>query len=106
MKKKKRIILKTLRNCFKDTIRSILITIDFLHYLRTNPKTLTKSLWNYLCKVFSSYRVRPLENDLLNYLCLMCEVTKRLYLVLEEKLGNKKPFNEEVQWQSYKLDFM
>lgn len=39
------------RKSFEDTIRTILITVHFLHYVEKNPETSAKSVWDYLSKV-------------------------------------------------------
>lgn len=40
------------RKSFEDTIRSILITVQCLHFLKKCPETSGKSLWDHLSKVF------------------------------------------------------
>lgn len=40
------------RKSYEDTIRSVLITVNSLHYLKRNPDASGKTLWDYLAKVF------------------------------------------------------
>ncbi|KAM2671517.1 hypothetical protein EV1_007318 [Malus domestica] len=65
------------RKSFEEVIRSILITVQFLHYVRRNPETSGKSLWDHLSKVFSLYEVKPSENGLVNHIPLISEALKR-----------------------------
>ncbi|KAK4278388.1 hypothetical protein QN277_016241 [Acacia crassicarpa] len=89
---------------FADTIRTILITIHFLHHVQKNPETSAKSVSGYLSKDLSYYEVRPSQNDLLNHLPLIREAVKRnatlakskLLLILLEKPGRVKVIDEEA----------
>ncbi|KAK4804030.1 hypothetical protein SAY86_003847 [Trapa natans] len=65
------------RKCYEDTIRSVLITVNSLHYLKRNPEASAKSLWNYMANVFSMYEVRPAAKDLGNHMSLISEAVKR-----------------------------
>lgn len=40
------------RKAFQDTIRSILITVHSLHFLKRNPESSGRALWDHLSKVF------------------------------------------------------
>ncbi len=40
------------RFCFEELIRTILVTVQCLHFLRKNPEASGKSLWDHLSKVF------------------------------------------------------
>ncbi|RXI03406.1 hypothetical protein DVH24_004058 [Malus domestica] len=94
------------RKSFEEVISSILITVQCLHYVRRNPETSGKSLWDHLSKVFSSYEVRPSQNDLVNYIPLISEAVKRddalakckfLVNFLEEKPTKRKLHDEDIQ---------
>ncbi|KAF3453372.1 hypothetical protein FNV43_RR03812 [Rhamnella rubrinervis] len=65
------------RKSFEDIIRSILITLHCLHFVKRNPETSSKSLWNHLSKIFSSYQIRPSQNDLVDQMPLICEAVER-----------------------------
>ncbi|XP_043691278.1 protein ENHANCED DOWNY MILDEW 2-like isoform X2 [Telopea speciosissima] len=93
------------RKSFEDTIRTILITVQCLHFVRKNPDTSSKSLWEHIRKVFCSYDVLPSENDLLdNMLVIRAAVqrdnklakSKYLLTFLEEK-PRKRSLDEDVQ---------
>ncbi|XP_028758489.1 protein ENHANCED DOWNY MILDEW 2 isoform X2 [Neltuma alba] len=89
---------------FEKTIRTILITIHFLHYVQKYPETSAKSVWGYLSKDFSCYEVRPSQNDLLSHLPLIREAVKRnanliksqLVRMVLEKPRNVKVLDEEA----------
>lgn len=36
------------RNAFMDTIRTILITVQYLHFLKWNPETSRENMWDHL----------------------------------------------------------
>lgn len=40
------------RKSFEDTVRSILITVHCLHYVKRNPEKSEISVWNHLSNVF------------------------------------------------------
>ncbi|KAL2322732.1 hypothetical protein Fmac_027111 [Flemingia macrophylla] len=98
------------RKSYEDIIRTILITIHFLSYVKKYPDTSAKSLWDNLSKnkEFRSYEVMPSQKDLLNHIPLIGEAAKRddvlaksklLLMVLEDKnkLKIKKLSDEEVK---------
>ncbi|XP_025985565.1 protein ENHANCED DOWNY MILDEW 2 isoform X2 [Glycine max] len=105
------IILEKPRKSYEDTIiRTTLITTHFLSYVKKNPDSSAKSVWDKLSKnkEFRSYEVMPLQKDLLNHMALMGEAAKRdtaleksklLLMVLEDKdmLKIKKLSDEEVK---------
>ncbi|CAN4097164.1 unnamed protein product [Withania somnifera] len=91
------------RKAFQDTIRSILITVHSLHFLKRNPESSGRALWDHLSKVFSVYEPRPSENDLVDHMNFIDEIVKRdkklaqskvLLKFLEEKPKKKKIFDE------------
>ncbi|XP_059301072.1 protein ENHANCED DOWNY MILDEW 2 isoform X2 [Lycium ferocissimum] len=91
------------RKAFQDTIRSILITVHSLHFLKKNPESSGRALWDHLSKVFSVYEPRPSENDLVDHMNFINEIVKRdgklsqskvLLKFLEEKPKKKKIFDE------------
>ncbi|PIA65279.1 hypothetical protein AQUCO_00100630v1 [Aquilegia coerulea] len=59
------------RKSFEDTVRTILVTLHCLHFVKKNPEVMRKPLWDRLRKIFSSYEVVPSENDLLDHLPLI-----------------------------------
>ncbi|XP_028065711.1 protein ENHANCED DOWNY MILDEW 2-like isoform X3 [Camellia sinensis] len=99
------IYLQRPRKSFEETIRTILITVHCLHFVKKNPETSGRSLWDYLSKVFSLYEVRPSENDLIDHTTLISEAVKRdetlakskfLVTFLEAKPRKKKVFDEDI----------
>ncbi|XP_077214749.1 protein ENHANCED DOWNY MILDEW 2-like isoform X2 [Tasmannia lanceolata] len=65
------------RKSYEDIIRTISITVHFLHFARNNPEASAKTLWDHLRKVFCSYEISPSENDLLDHLAFIRGMVKR-----------------------------
>ncbi|KAL9147271.1 hypothetical protein ABFS82_13G162700 [Erythranthe guttata] len=93
------------RNLFQDTIRTIQITVHFLHFAKWNPQRSKKALWDHLNRSFSMFQRRPSEDDLLNHLQFIDEAVKRdetlansklLTTCLDESLG-KRTFTADVK---------
>ncbi|KAL6999191.1 hypothetical protein U1Q18_000351 [Sarracenia purpurea var. burkii] len=93
------------RKSFEDTIRTILITVHCLYFVRKNTETSGRSLWDDLSKVLSSYDAKPSENDLIDNISLIREAVKRdetlarskfLATFLEAKPGKKKAFDKDT----------
>ncbi|XP_038898812.1 protein ENHANCED DOWNY MILDEW 2 isoform X2 [Benincasa hispida] len=74
------------RKSFEDTIRAILITVQCLHALKRNPDTSSKSLWDLLARIFSSYEVRPSQNDLVDHMPLISEAVNRDDILAKSQL--------------------
>ena len=51
-KNKKWMTLRKPRKSFVSTIRTILITIHWMHFMKKNTEASAKSVWNHLQKVF------------------------------------------------------
>ncbi|KAJ4725194.1 protein ENHANCED DOWNY MILDEW 2-like [Melia azedarach] len=105
-KEKHWIKLQKPRKSFEEICRTILITVHCLSYAKRNPEATGKSVWDYLSRVFSSYEVRPSQNDLVDHMELITEALKRddvlakskfLVAFLEEKPRKMKLFDEVVQ---------
>ncbi|XP_048328713.2 protein ENHANCED DOWNY MILDEW 2 isoform X3 [Ziziphus jujuba] len=94
------------RKSFEDTIRSILVTVNCLHFAKRNPETSSKSLWDHLSKTFSSYESRPSQNDLIDHMDLITEAVGRdnalanskfLHAFLKEKPRKNKVPEEGIK---------
>uniref|UniRef100_A0A5B7BBL9 Zinc finger PHD-type domain-containing protein n=1 Tax=Davidia involucrata TaxID=16924 RepID=A0A5B7BBL9_DAVIN len=92
------------RKSFEDTVKRILVTVHCLHFVKKNPDAFGDALWNHLLKAFSSYEVRPSENDLLDNMALINEaairdkdIAKSKYLAcfLLEMPGKRKASDEQ-----------
>lgn len=46
------IALQKPRKSFENTIRTVLVTLHWLHFLKKSPEALGKDLWNNLTRVF------------------------------------------------------
>ncbi|PHT35384.1 Protein ENHANCED DOWNY MILDEW 2 [Capsicum baccatum] len=92
------------RKAFQDTVRSILITVHSLHFLKRNPESSGKALWDHLSKVFSVYEPRPSENDLVDHMNFINEIVKcdtqlaqsKVLLTFLEAKPKKKKMVDEV----------
>ncbi|CAL8992200.1 unnamed protein product, partial [Prunus brigantina] len=101
------------RKSFEDTVRSILITVQFLHYVKRNLETSYKSLCTHLSKVFSLYDVRRSHNDLLDHILLIRDSVERDDTLARSKflvnfLGEKpakRQLSDEVIFSSLSLSF-
>ncbi|KOM58566.1 hypothetical protein LR48_Vigan11g160000 [Vigna angularis] len=85
------ITLQRPRECFESTIRTILVTVYFLHFLRRNPEESQLSIWDKLKKAFSAFDIIPSVNDILNHVSLMREAVKR-----DKDLAKSKPLCEVI----------
>ncbi|CAK9163878.1 unnamed protein product [Ilex paraguariensis] len=93
------------RKSFEDVIRTILITVHCLHFVKKDPESSGKALWDRLSKVFSLYEIKPSQNDLVDHMDLISEAVKRdetlgkskfLVTFLEEKPKKSKAFEEDA----------
>ncbi|KAK7300003.1 hypothetical protein RJT34_10834 [Clitoria ternatea] len=95
------------RKSFRDTIRTILVTLHFLHRAKRNRELSVASVWKDLCsnRELSSYGFKPSQNDLLDHVPLISEAAKRdrvlakskPLLTMLEKLENKKLSDKGVK---------
>ncbi|XP_010536700.1 PREDICTED: protein ENHANCED DOWNY MILDEW 2 [Tarenaya hassleriana] len=97
------------RKSFEGLIRTILITLHSLHFIRRNPEASGKSLWEHLFKAFRSHdeRLRPSQNDLVDHIDLISEAIKRdaslvrskfLNAFVEKKPAKKRLPDEDNAW--------
>ncbi|KZV40758.1 hypothetical protein F511_30321 [Dorcoceras hygrometricum] len=94
------------RHAFMVIIRSILITVNLLHFAKWKPQGSLKALWDHLTESFRMLETRPSEDDLLDHMSLISEAVKRdeilaksklLSTVLEEKPVKRKALNEDMK---------
>ncbi|XP_017227306.1 protein ENHANCED DOWNY MILDEW 2 isoform X3 [Daucus carota subsp. sativus] len=64
------------RKSHENIFRTILITLQSLHFLRRNPEASGRALCEHLCKVFR-FEPGPCENDLVDHASLISEAVKR-----------------------------
>ncbi|KAL2523748.1 Protein ENHANCED DOWNY MILDEW 2 [Abeliophyllum distichum] len=88
------------RKAFEDTIRTILITVQYLHFVKWNPETSRETIWDHLSDVFRSFKSKPSENDLENHISLINEamimdetLTKAEDIVTDDDTTSKKEDN-------------
>ncbi|KAI4374800.1 hypothetical protein MLD38_012752 [Melastoma candidum] len=85
------------RKWFEDSVRSVLITLRGLHYLRRNHNASEDAFWDFLARVFGSYDVRPSAKDLGNHLQLITEARARDGLLGSSQLLST--FLKEEPWK-------
>ncbi|KAK0589735.1 hypothetical protein LWI29_017894 [Acer saccharum] len=94
-KNKNWIQLQNPRKSFRFIIRTILITVHWLHFALKNQKASGNAIKEYLRTSFGSYEVEPSESDLFDHISLITEAAKRdkdlskskISLVLVEELN-------------------
>ncbi|KAK7267304.1 hypothetical protein RIF29_19973 [Crotalaria pallida] len=105
LKDKQWITLQRPRKCFEDTIRTVLVTVYWLHFVKWSPEEAgISSIWNRILKTFSSFEVAPSENDVLNYVSLISEAANRdhdianskILLHLMQKASSDEGFLEDI----------
>ncbi|PIA38300.1 hypothetical protein AQUCO_02800170v1 [Aquilegia coerulea] len=74
---KRWIKLQKPRKSFADTLRTILITIQCLYFLKKHPDKSESSMWRHLQEAFSFYKVKPSDNDVFNHLPLIHTAIRR-----------------------------
>lgn len=93
------------RKSFENEIRTVLIAVNFLHLVKKTPQLNEKVIWNKLSRIFSSYEVRPSENDLVDCKAMIEEAMKRdelltkseyLMVFLGKKPQKRKRTEEDV----------
>ncbi|CAL0321604.1 unnamed protein product [Lupinus luteus] len=85
LKDKNWITLQKPRKCFESTIRTVLVAVYWLHFVKWNPEEATISIWNKVLTTFGSFEVAPSENDVLNHMSLISEAANR-----DKDLANSK----------------
>ncbi|KAK1291519.1 hypothetical protein QJS10_CPB17g02650 [Acorus calamus] len=70
---------------FKDMVRTVLVTVHCLHYLKWNGGVSERVLWENLSRVFSSYEAMPSKSDILDQMVLVRMVVDR-----DETLANSE----------------
>ncbi|KAK2648679.1 hypothetical protein Ddye_016168 [Dipteronia dyeriana] len=105
-KNKKWIQLQNPRKSFRFIIRTVLITVHWLHFALKNQKATGNAIKEYLRTSFGSYEVEPSESDLFDHISLITEATKRdkdllkskfLVTFMEKIDKNMSYFHEDVQ---------
>ncbi|KAK2405930.1 protein ENHANCED DOWNY MILDEW [Trifolium repens] len=77
LKQKYWITLLKPRKCFENTIRSVLVTVYWLHCVKWDPEESRVSILVKLLKEFSSFNIPPSENDVRSHITLIHEAIER-----------------------------
>ncbi|CAI8586931.1 unnamed protein product [Vicia faba] len=95
------------RKSFQDTVKTVLITLYFLHCVKRKPRLSTDSFWSNLCKDrdLSSYGFKPSHKDLLDHMPLIGEATRRHVVLARSKLLltvlGDKPEYQKVSYEEF-----
>ncbi|XP_058743355.1 protein ENHANCED DOWNY MILDEW 2-like isoform X2 [Vicia villosa] len=65
------------KKCFENTIRSVLVTVSWLHFVKWNPEESRMFIWDKVLKEFSSFDIAPSEDDVLSHMTLITEAANR-----------------------------
>ncbi|CAK8560024.1 unnamed protein product [Lathyrus sativus] len=65
------------KKCFESTIKSVLVTVSWLHFVKWNPEESRILIWNKVLTEFSTFDIPPSENDVLCHMALITEAAKR-----------------------------
>ncbi|WVY90502.1 hypothetical protein V8G54_036016 [Vigna mungo] len=94
------------RKSFQEEVRTVLVTLHFLHSVKRKHQMSVGSFWQDFSKdkELISYGFKPSKHDLSDHMLLIGEASKRdailakskLLLVVLEKLKSQKLLNEEV----------
>ncbi|KAI9083279.1 hypothetical protein K1719_034811 [Acacia pycnantha] len=71
------ITLQRPRKSHESIIRTVLVTLYWLHFVRRNPEESRMSVWKYLQEVFSSSDIKLSENDIQKHVSLIREAAER-----------------------------
>ncbi|XP_056693369.1 protein ENHANCED DOWNY MILDEW 2 isoform X2 [Spinacia oleracea] len=77
------------KKSFETTVRSILVTVQCLHFVKHNVEATESSIWGHLSRVFSTYEVAPSEVDCVNHISLLrnAAALDKTFLKSEYMLG-------------------
>ncbi|EPS65484.1 hypothetical protein M569_09292, partial [Genlisea aurea] len=101
------------RSRYRELVRTIQISVNFLHLCKWSPQGSERAFWDRLSKLFSMSEKLPSEDDLQGHLALITEAVKRdatlsnckvLTTILEGKPGKRKLVNEVVFIQPLNMD--
>ncbi|KAK9155443.1 hypothetical protein Sjap_002923 [Stephania japonica] len=84
-KEKTWIRLEKPRKSFEYVIRGVLITLHCLGFVKKDSQISGRLLWENLRRVFSTYEVRPCEDDLKHHHLLISEAVKRYDVLSKSK---------------------
>ncbi|CAO2188932.1 unnamed protein product [Urochloa humidicola] len=59
------------RPSYEETVRSVLVTVEMLHFVRRSPTASEENIWGHLRGVFDKYEVKPSEDDVRNHVRLI-----------------------------------
>ncbi|PUZ51084.1 hypothetical protein GQ55_6G145200 [Panicum hallii var. hallii] len=59
------------RPSYEETVRSVLITVEMLHFVRRSPTISEENMWGHLRRAFDKYDVKPSVDDVRNHVRLI-----------------------------------
>ncbi|XP_062191405.1 protein ENHANCED DOWNY MILDEW 2-like isoform X2 [Phragmites australis] len=82
------IVLLKPRSSYEETVRSVLVTVEMLHFVRRSPTVSEEEMWDHLRGVFDKYEVRPLEDDFRNHVWLIKLFAERDPAIAKSQVGS------------------
>ncbi|KAL6842480.1 hypothetical protein ACP4OV_027715 [Aristida adscensionis] len=79
------IVLLKPRPVYEETVRSLLIAVEMLHFVRRSPAVSEEETWVHLRRVFGKYEVKPSEDDLMSHVQLIKLFAERDPAIAESK---------------------
>ncbi|CAO2206467.1 unnamed protein product [Urochloa humidicola] len=78
------------RKCYKEFVRSVLITVQMLHYVRKrDQRGCLDHLWDHLDEVFCKYDSKPMEDDLMKHYRLIKLFVEKDVTLMKSKILRK-----------------
>ncbi|KAG8051851.1 hypothetical protein GUJ93_ZPchr0001g30743 [Zizania palustris] len=82
------------KNSYQEVIRSILITVQMLHFLKRKPEETEKNLWIHLRRIFDKFDVRPSEDDFRNHHLLIKQFAEKDLTLAKSQKNIAKKINK------------
>ncbi|KAL6644237.1 hypothetical protein ACP70R_015845 [Stipagrostis hirtigluma subsp. patula] len=79
------IVLLKPRPSYEETVRSVLITVEMLHFVRRSAAVSEEDTWGHLHRAFGKYEVRPSLDDFRNHVRLIKLFAERDPAIAESK---------------------
>lgn len=94
------IVLLKPRPSYEETVRTVLITVEMLHFVRRRPTDSESDVWDHLRRVFAKFAVRPSEDDFKNHQPLI-----KMFADRDPALANVQILEAFVKdWGTEKID--
>ncbi|XP_074285120.1 protein ENHANCED DOWNY MILDEW 2-like [Silene latifolia] len=92
------------KRLYEAVLRSVLVTVHCLHFVKHNPEAAEEYMWSQLSKVFSSYEVAPFENDCINHISLIRDAADSDPILKDSKFIQRILSGEPMETDMLKLE--